>query len=75
MIKALERALEKVKRLPRERQEYAARVLEQIAEDGQEAYVLSDKERRLVREGLAELDRGEAAIDEEVRAVFGKYRA
>jgi hypothetical protein len=75
MIKALERAIEKVKRLPRERQEYAASVLEQIAEDGQEVYVLSDEERRLVREGLAELDRGEAATDEEVRAVFDKYRS
>jgi predicted transcriptional regulator len=75
MIKALEQAVEKVKRLPKERQEYAAWVLEQIAEAGDEFYALSDEERRLVREGLAELDRGEAATDEEVRAVFDKYRA
>jgi hypothetical protein len=74
MIKALEQAIEKVKKLPRERQEYAAEVLEQIAEAGEAVYVLTDEERHLVREGLAELDRGEAATDEEVRAVFDKYR-
>lgn len=75
MIKALEQAIEKVKKLPKERQEYAAEVLEQIAEAGEAAYILTDEERHLVREGLAELDRGEVATDEEVRAVFDKYRA
>jgi predicted transcriptional regulator len=74
MIKALEQAIEKVKKLPRERQEYAAEVLEQIAEAGEGVYILTEEERRLVREGLAELDRGEAATEEEVRAVFDKYR-
>jgi DNA-binding protein H-NS len=75
MIKVLEQAIEKVKKLPKERQEYAAEVLEQIAEAGDDVYVLSDEERRLVREGLDELDRGEAASEAEVRAVFDKYRA
>jgi len=75
MMKVLEQAIEKVKSLSRERQEYAAEVLEQIAEAGDAVYRLSDEERRLVREGLAELDRGEAASDAEVRAVFDKYRA
>lgn len=74
MIKALEQAIEKVKKLSRERQEYAAEVLERIAEADDEVYVLSDEERHLVREGLAELDRGEVATDAEVRAVFDKYR-
>ena len=74
MIKMLEQAIEKVKKLPRERQEYAAEVLERIAEAGEEVYVLSDEERRLVREGLDELDRGEAASQAEVRAVFDNYR-
>jgi len=74
MIKALEQAIEKIKTLSKERQEYAAEVLEQIAQAGDEIYHLSDEERRLVREGLAELDRGEAASEAEVRAVFDKYR-
>lgn len=75
MIKVLEDAIEKVKKLPPERQEYAAEVLEQIAEAGDEIYPLSEDERRLVREGLAELDRGDAASEAEVRSVFDKYRA
>lgn len=74
MIKALEQAVEKVKKLSRERQEYAAEILEQIAEAGDGVYALSEEERRLVREGLAELDRGEVATEAEVRAVFDKYR-
>jgi predicted transcriptional regulator len=75
MIKALEQAVEKVKKLSEERQEYAAAVLEQIAESGEGFYTLTDEERRLVREGLEQLDRGELATDAEVRAVFDKYRA
>jgi predicted transcriptional regulator len=75
MIQTLEEAIAKVLKLPRERQEYAAQVLEDIAEDAGDVYVLSDEERRLVREGLDELDRGEVANEAEVRAVFDKYRA
>jgi len=73
MIKALEQAVDKVKKLSTERQEYAV-VLEQIDEVGDGIYILTDEERRLVREGLHELDRGEVATDAEVRAVFDKYR-
>jgi hypothetical protein len=75
MIKILEQAVEKVKKLSKERQEYAAEVLEQTAEAGDRVYSLTDEERRLVREGLAELDRGEVATDAEVRSVYDKYRA
>ena len=74
MIKVLEQAVEKVKALSKERQEYAAELLEQIAEAGDEVYRLSEEERRLVREGLAELDRGEFATESQVRGVFDKYR-
>jgi hypothetical protein len=70
MIKELEQAIEKVKALSKERQEHAAQLLEQIVNAGDEVYVLSDEERRLVREGLAELDRGEMASEAEVHAVF-----
>jgi hypothetical protein len=74
MIKVLEQAIEKVRKLPKEQQEYAAEVLEQIAEAGEAIYILSDEERLLVREALEELDRGEVASDAEVRAVFDQYR-
>ena len=75
MIKVLEQAIDKVKALSEERQRYAAEVLELIAAAGDEVYRLTDEERRLVREGLDELDRGEFATEAEVRAVFDKYRA
>jgi hypothetical protein len=74
MIKALEQAIEKIKGLSKERQEYAAEVLEHIAQADDEVYHLTDEERRLVDESLAELDRGEAASEVKVRAVFDKYR-
>jgi len=38
-------------------------------------YQLTAEEKRLVREGLDQLDRGEVATDAEVRAVFDKYRS
>ena len=75
MINVLEQAIEKVKTLSKERQEYAAEVLEQIAAAGDAVYSLSDDERQLIHEGLAELDRGDAASEADVRAVFDKYRA
>jgi hypothetical protein len=43
-----------------------------LADD--EVHHLTDEESRLVDESLAELDRGEAASEAEVRAVFDKYR-
>ena len=74
MIEVLEQAIKKVKQLSEERQEYAAEVLEEIASTGA-SYALTDEERSLVREGLAELDRGDVATEKQVRAVFDKYRA
>lgn len=68
MIKELGLAIEKVKSLSRERQVYAAEVLEQIAEASADICVLSDEEERFADEALAELDRGEVAPEAEVRA-------
>ena len=73
MIKVLEDAIEKVKALPVERQELAAELLEQLSVTDT-VYPLTDAERLAVREGLAELDRGERASEAAVRAVFDKYR-
>ena len=75
MTKIFERAVAKVKKLSKERQDYAAEVLEVIAEAGDDVYVLSPSERLLVREGLDELDRGEFATEEEMRKTFNTYRA
>lgn len=75
MANALDAAVEKIKKLSVERQQYAIDVLEQIAEAGDTIVPLSDEERRLVREGLDELDRGEVATEAQVRAVFDKFRS
>ena len=69
MIKVLEQAIEKVKALSEERQKYVAELLEEIAAEG-DIYHLSDGERLPVREGLAELDRGEYASDDAVDAAL-----
>ena len=74
MIKVLEQAIEKVKSLSKDRQAYAAYVLEEIAADVDGAD-MTDEERRLVQEGIDAADRGEFANEEDVQAVLGRYRA
>ena len=69
MTTALEKAIEKVKALSVERQDYVAEVLEEIAAEG-DVYRLTDSERQLVRKGTAELDRGEYSSDSAVAAVL-----
>ena len=66
MIKVLEEAIEKVRTLSEELQQQAAQVLEQIAAAGNDVYHLSDEERRLVREGLADLDAGRVVSDDDM---------
>lgn len=75
MIKVLEQAIEKVKTLSSERQQYAAQVLEQIAAAGDQVYNLTDEERRLVREGLDELDRGEGIPAADMHAFWNRHDA
>ena len=75
MIKELERAIEKLKQLSPERQEYAAAVLEQFAEEtDEEFYELTEHEERLLQVGLEQANRGEFATEEEVRKAFDSYR-
>ena len=74
MIKVLEDAIEKVKTLSEERQRYAAHVLEQIASTD-EVYRLTDEERRLVREGLADLDAGRIVSDADMETFWQRHRA
>jgi predicted transcriptional regulator len=75
MIKALEQAIEKIKGLSKERQEYATEVLEQIADACDDVYRLSDEDRRLVQEGLADLDAGRVVSDSEVAEFWKRHRA
>ena len=74
MIKVLEDAIERVKALSEERQRYAARVLEQIAQGGDEVYRLDDEERGQVRDGIADLDAGRVVSDADMEAFWQRHR-
>ncbi|MBI5470292.1 hypothetical protein HY968_03160 [Candidatus Kaiserbacteria bacterium] len=73
MTKLLDEAIEKVRRLPQDRQMYAAEVLETIASQSDEkVYRLSPEERTDVRAALAEIERGEFATEKEMEALWKK---
>ena len=69
MTNAMREAIEVLRDLPEERQEVIARAILDYASHDEGVYHLTDEERREVRAGLAELDRGDMANDEEVRIV------
>lgn len=75
MIKVLEQAIEKVAALPRDKQEYAAFVLETLAGEGADVYQLSDEEERLLLEGLADLDAGRVVPDADMAKFWDRNRA
>ncbi len=79
MTKAeIDAVLDRVKMWPPEKQEEAMRVLLEI-EAGAKGesvgvYQLSPEELADIEDGQAEIRRGEFATDEEVAAVFNRYR-
>ena len=74
MIKALENAIEKARALPPERQADAADALERIVKASRTIYVLSDEERALVEEGLADLDAGNIVPDDEMERFWARHQ-
>jgi predicted transcriptional regulator len=72
MTKVLEDAIEKVRKLPEDRQVYVAEVLEQIAAAGSDPFIVPEDHRTAVLEGLREAERGEFASDEEMAALWKK---
>jgi len=72
MTKVLDDAIEKVRRLPEDRQVYVAEILEQIAAAVCGPFVVPDSHRAAVLEGLAEAERGEFVSDEEMAALWKK---
>ena len=70
----LERAVEKVRALPLEVQEQAARILLACACDEEPILALTPEEEADLLEAQAEMQRGEFATDAEVQAVFAKFR-
>jgi predicted transcriptional regulator len=70
MTKMMKEAIEVLRELPEERQETIARAIIDYASHDEGVYHLTDAERAEVRAGLAEIERGEIATDEEVRGVY-----
>jgi hypothetical protein len=70
MIKPLEEAIGKVLRLPEDKQEVAAELLEQLAQGEAAPYALSPDERAAVREALARAAQGGFADDADVDATL-----
>jgi hypothetical protein len=72
MTKVLEDAIEKVRKLPEDRQAYVAEVLEQIAAAGSDPFIVPEAHRVAVLEGLAQAERGEFASDAEMVDLWKK---
>jgi hypothetical protein len=72
MTKVLEDAIEKVRKLPEDRQAYVAEVLEQIAAAGSDPFIVPEAHRTAVLEGLGQAARGEFASDEEMADLWKK---
>lgn len=70
MIKKLEQAIERVRKLPGDRQAYAAMLLEEVAAEG--PFKIPDDHKPAVLEGLAQARRGERASDAEMLALWKK---
>jgi predicted transcriptional regulator len=70
----LEILLEHVATWPEEAQEELVRSLADIERRHLGVYRLNDEERSAVRRGLREMREGKIASDEEVAALFARYR-
>ena len=72
MTRVLEDAIEKVRKLPEDRQAYVAEVLEQIAAVGSDLFTVPEDHRAAVLEGLEQAERGEFVSDDEMAALWRK---
>ncbi|MGH6816059.1 MAG: hypothetical protein ACREC6_10160, partial [Hyphomicrobiaceae bacterium] len=74
MTTLLEKALEVVRGWPDQRQNDAALLLLALDRLGSQPYSASPDELRAIDEALAQTARGEFASDEDVEAVFARFR-
>ena len=70
MTKMVQEAIEALKDLPEDRQVTVARAILDYASHDDGKYHLTDDERREVRAGVQEIERGDIASDEEVADVY-----
>lgn len=74
MTKLLDRAIEAARELPAEMQdEIAGILLRLMGEDDGDVYQLTPEEEADLEEADREIERGEIATEEEVRAMWAKY--
>jgi hypothetical protein len=73
MTKLLDKALERVRRLPSENQDEIARAMLQFAGNDAEPEIIDAAHLSAVLEGLGQRSRGEYATDEEVEAAFRRF--
>lgn len=75
MSKILARAFEAARELPAEMQDELGGILLRLMgeETDEDVYELTPEEEADLDEALAEVERGELATDEEVRAMWAKY--
>ena len=73
MVKALELAIERVRKLPADRQEFLASVLDEYAADSDAVHSLTAHERALVEDGLADLDAGRIVSDADMAAFWNRH--
>ena len=70
----IEQIFERVRTWPLEQQERPAAMLLLIEEQGTGVYELADEKLADIEEAEAEAELGEFAADEEVKALFDRYR-
>ena len=74
MIKVLEDAIEKVKKLPKERQAHAAEILEQLVADADAGeFTIPEEHMEGVLQGLQQARSGELASEEEMAGLWKKW--
>ncbi len=73
MTQLLEKAVAKVRGLPDAAQDELAQVLLQLVGDEQPIIQLTAEEEGDLAEAVAEVERGEIASDETMRALWAKY--
>jgi predicted transcriptional regulator len=74
MTELLDQAIATVSALPPTRQDEIARVLLQLAGVEQPTYMLNAEEEADLDASIAEAERGEFASDDEVAAVWAKFK-
>jgi hypothetical protein len=74
MTELFREAVATVSALPKDRQDELARILLQLAGLEQTPYLLSPDEEADLDASLAEAERGEFATDEEVAAVWARFK-